>query len=85
MYAIRSYYGSKQVALVANVVTWVGLALHTAAFGYRWVESYQMGYGRIPLTNRYESSVFFAWSVVLLYVLIDLKYKQPAVGRNNFV
>ncbi|PLY11646.1 MAG: c-type cytochrome biogenesis protein CcsB [Desulfuromonas sp.] len=71
---------SRQIALIANVVSWVGLALHTAAFGYRWVESYQMGYGRIPLTNLYESAVFFAWSVVLFYVLLDLKYKQPAIG-----
>jgi len=28
--------------------------------GVRWYESYQMGIGRIPVTNLYESLVFFA-------------------------
>jgi cytochrome c-type biogenesis protein CcsB len=80
MFLVHLSSRSRQTALAANVVVWVGLAIHTLAFGLRWFESYQMGYGRIPLTNLYESAVFFAWSVVLIYLLIDLKYKQPTIG-----
>ena len=32
------------------------------------------------LSNLYESIVFFAWSILLVYLLFDLKYKQRAVG-----
>ncbi|MHB1013199.1 MAG: hypothetical protein ACYC37_09900 [Desulfobacteria bacterium] len=34
--------------------------LTLAALGVRWVESDKMGIGRIPVTNLYESLVFFA-------------------------
>ncbi len=71
---------NKTVALTATVATWVGLALNTAAIAMRWVESTRMGYGHAPLSNLYESVVFFAWSIVLIYLLMDLKYRQRAVG-----
>ena len=73
---------SKPVALIARVTAVAGLLTNTLAIGLRWYESYQLlGIdGRAPLTNLYESVVFFAWSIVLIYLLIDLKYKQPAIG-----
>ncbi len=39
-----------------------------------------MGYEQAPLSNLYESVVFFAWSILLIYLLFDLKYKQRAIG-----
>ncbi|RMF48022.1 MAG: c-type cytochrome biogenesis protein CcsB [Deltaproteobacteria bacterium] len=73
---------SRGVALVATIVSYIGFALNTAAIGFRWYESYQiLGVdGRAPLTNLYESVVFFSWTIMLLYIVIDLKYKQRAVG-----
>jgi len=73
---------SKSVATIARVVTLAGFTANTIAIGLRWYESYQMlGIdGRAPLTNLYESVVFFAWSIILVYMLIDFKYKQPAIG-----
>lgn len=70
------------VSKIANLCCYVGFALHTAAIGYRWYESYQIlgADGRAPLTNLYESVVFFAWTILLIYILIDLKYKQRAIG-----
>jgi len=70
------------VARLANVLTWLGFAVHTWAIGWRWYESYQLlgGDGRAPLSNLYESVVFFAWTIVLIYILLDLKYRQHAVG-----
>ena len=70
------------VALVGNICAWVGFVAQTAAMGVRWYESYHVpgGYGRIPLTNLYESIVFFTWSILLIYIIIDLKYKQRAIG-----
>ncbi len=70
------------VAFVATIVAFVGFLIHTAALGMRWYESYQIlgEDGRAPLTNLYESVVFFAWTIVLIYLALDLKYKQRAVG-----
>jgi cytochrome c-type biogenesis protein CcsB len=73
---------NNSVALVATLSAFGGFILHTAALGMRWYESYQIlgADGRAPLTNLYESVVFFTWSIVLIYLLVDLKYKQPSVG-----
>jgi cytochrome c-type biogenesis protein CcsB len=73
---------SKGVSLIAGIAAYGGLLAHTAAIGLRWYESYQIpgGVGHAPLSNLYESVVFFSWTIVLIYMLIDLKYRQPAVG-----
>ncbi len=73
---------NKKVALVANATAWLGFAAHTFALGYRWYESYQMpgGVGHAPLSNLYESVVFFAWTIILIYIVLDIKYKQDAIG-----
>lgn len=51
-------------------------ALHTGAIGLRWIESYEMGIGHAPLSNLYESLVFFGWALGL--ALIVIRYKFPA-------
>jgi cytochrome c-type biogenesis protein CcsB len=73
---------SKAVATIANVLAYGGWLAHTAAIGWRWYASYQIpgGVGHAPLTNLYESVVFFSWTILLIYILIDLKYQQRAVG-----
>ena len=59
--------GGTWICLLAALSSFVGL-------GLRWVESYQMGIGRIPVTNLYESLVFFAWAVVLFHLFVERKY-----------
>jgi len=71
---------NKNVGFVATLVAWVGFILNTAAIGVRWSESINLGYGHAPLSNLYESIVFFAWSILLIYLLLDLKYKQRSLG-----
>ena len=73
---------NKTVALIATLASLVGFLIQTAALGLRWYESYQIlgEDGRAPLTNLYESVVFFAWSILLIYLLIDWKYKQRTIG-----
>ena len=68
------------VGKIASVVTYIGFALQTVALFARWWESYQMDIGRVPLSNLYESLVFFTWSTVLIYIIIELKYKTRAFG-----
>ena len=71
---------NKQVGLAGSVLAWVGFAIQTAALALRWKESYDIGLGHAPLSNLYESVVFFAWSIVLLFGIIDAKYKYRVIG-----
>jgi len=48
--------------------------------GLRWAESYQMGIGRAPLSNLYESLVFFALAIAILYLVVEKRYNHPPVG-----
>jgi cytochrome c-type biogenesis protein CcsB len=68
------------VGQAANWAAWTGFLVQTAAIGLRWRESYVLGHGHAPLSNLYESVVFFAWTILLIYILIDLKYKYRAIG-----
>ncbi len=65
---------------IATMVTIFGFVGNTAGIGLRWVESYQLGIGHAPLSNLYESLVFFAWSIALLYLFIEWKYKNRVFG-----
>ncbi|MGZ8429870.1 MAG: c-type cytochrome biogenesis protein CcsB [Candidatus Deferrimicrobiaceae bacterium] len=78
---VAALYGKKET--MARIGTWICLAaavVSTAALGVRWAESYKMGIGRIPVTNLYESLVFFAWSVNLFYLVVEWKYKSRTFG-----
>src|SRR4030042_429651 len=74
-------YGKRET--LARIGTWICLGaavVSTAARGVRRAQSYQMGNGRIPVTNLYESLVFFAWSVNLFYLFVEWKYKNRTFG-----
>ena len=63
--------------------TWIsliGLAGNIVGIVMRWVESYQMGFGHAPLSNLYESLVFFAATIVLIYLFIERKYGNRVIG-----
>lgn len=68
------------VARLATAVTAMGLVGQIAAFFLRWKESYDLGYGHIPLSNQFESMVFFAMVIVLIYLIMEFKYKAHTMG-----
>jgi len=65
---------------VATWVTVIGLAGNTAGILLRWVESYQLGYGHAPLSNLYESLIFFAWTISLIYLVVERRYGSRVIG-----
>ncbi|MGI9571343.1 MAG: c-type cytochrome biogenesis protein CcsB, partial [Desulfobulbia bacterium] len=71
---------SNKVGVFATWFTAAALVIQTVGIGLRWVESYQMGIGHAPLTNMYESVVFFAWTIVILYLAIEWKFKTRTIG-----
>ena len=72
------------IGIVASALTVTGFAAHTAAFFIRWKEFYEIGkmgiLRAIPLTNLYESLIFFVWCLILGYLVIEWKYKNRSFG-----
>ena len=62
------------------VVLVAGLLVNTAGIIMRWVESYHLGYGHAPFSNMYESLVFFSWTVAVLYIFVEIKYRETIIG-----
>jgi cytochrome c-type biogenesis protein CcsB len=71
---------NKALGLTAMAVAYGGLLAQTVAIALRWKESYDIGVGHAPLSNLYESVVFFSWTIVLIYALLDIKYKYRVIG-----
>lgn len=71
---------NKTLGLTGSIIAYVGLIIQTAAIALRWKESYDMGVGHAPLSNLYESVVFFSWTIILIFAFIDIKYKYRVVG-----
>ena len=65
------------------MATWVailGLISNTAGIILRWLESYRLGIGHAPFSNLYESLVFFAWTIVLIYLIIERRIGNRVIG-----
>ena len=71
---------NKTIGIAASLLAYAGFAVQTVAIALRWKESYAMGYGHAPLSNLYESVVFFSWTIILIYMFIEFKYKYRVVG-----
>ncbi|HEX8947774.1 MAG TPA: c-type cytochrome biogenesis protein CcsB [Dissulfurispiraceae bacterium] len=86
MVAYISYlvFRNSAIGVIATTITVAGFLSHTVAFFIRWKEFYeigQMGLLRgIPLTNLYESLIFFVWCLILGYLIIEWKYKNRSFG-----
>lgn len=65
---------------VASLLTLAGVVVHTAGLLVRWVESYALGIGHAPLSNFYESLIFFSWTIILLYVIFEWRIKHRSLG-----
>ena len=69
--------------LLGRLGTWtafIGAVGNFTGIIMRWVESYQMGIGHAPLSNMYESLVFFAGTMVVIYLVIERKSKNAIIG-----
>ncbi len=64
----------------ATATALIGLAAQTLALVLRWMESYRLGIGHAPLSNFYESLIFFAWAVVLLYLVVEWRIRSRSLG-----
>nr|MBC8362841.1 c-type cytochrome biogenesis protein CcsB [Candidatus Desulfatibia profunda] len=69
--------------LPAKLATWtavIGVAGNSVGIIMRWVESYKLGIGHAPLSNLYESLIFFSLTIVVVYLFIQKKYENRIMG-----
>jgi cytochrome c-type biogenesis protein CcsB len=71
---------NKTVGFAGTLAAIFGFVAQTTAIGLRWKESYDLGRGHAPLSNLFESVVFFSWTIILIFLLLDFKYKYKAIG-----
>ena len=79
-YLIRMIFGKEFWGRVGSIAAWAGIAAETCALLLRWKASYDLGIGHIPLSNLYESMVFFAWAIVAINLFIEWRTGSRAIG-----
>ncbi|RJR42328.1 MAG: c-type cytochrome biogenesis protein CcsB [Desulfobacteraceae bacterium] len=79
-YLLMMIMGKEGFGRVATIITLAGLIGHSMGLIYRWVESYRLGIGHAPLSNLYESLIFFAWAIILFYLLVEWRTRNRSVG-----
>jgi cytochrome c-type biogenesis protein CcsB len=68
------------VGAAGSYTAFGGLLVQTVAILLRWKETYDLGIGHAPLSNLYESVVFFAWTIILIFAFVDFKYRYRIIG-----
>jgi cytochrome c-type biogenesis protein CcsB len=86
-YVVYLVFKNNTVGIIATTITAFGLLFMILGFFARWGELYEVmlpaGLGiirSVPMSNLYESLVFFALCTVAAYLFIEWKYKTRAFG-----
>jgi cytochrome c-type biogenesis protein CcsB len=84
---------NKKVGIIATSMTIFGFISQSIALLIRWVISYDLWIREhttsglvesllraAPLRNLYESLIFFVWSLIMIHLIIEFKYKNRSLG-----
>jgi cytochrome c-type biogenesis protein CcsB len=74
-YLAYIFFLKEALSKIAVILTSFGFAIHTFAILTRYVEA-----GHTPVTNLHESLSFFAWMMIGILLIVNLKYKVKVLG-----
>lgn len=80
LYLFSWIFKKPTVSRTAYWIAMAGAASNGVGIIMRWMESHALGIGHAPFSNLYESLIFFAWTIVMVSLLIERHYKVPALG-----
>uniref|UniRef100_A0A7C4ELG5 C-type cytochrome biogenesis protein CcsB n=1 Tax=Thermodesulfovibrio aggregans TaxID=86166 RepID=A0A7C4ELG5_9BACT len=83
VYIVYILTKSKKIGYAATGILSAGAGIHTYGFVQRFKEMYEINQSflrSIPVTNLYESLVFFVLCLVTGYLLIEWKYRKKSLG-----
>jgi cytochrome c-type biogenesis protein CcsB len=69
------FRGKKATSKAIYIPVAIGFVLHTINIIIRYVKG-----GHLPVTNLHEASSFFTWCIVLLFFVLEFKYKIDLLG-----
>lgn len=79
-YLLRMVNGRECWGKLATGATLLGWVAHTAGLLIRWRESHVLGIGHAPMSNFYESLIFFAWAAMLFYWIVEWRTRNRSLG-----
>src|SRR4030043_1504065 len=74
-YSVYIIFLKESLSKLAVTMVSIGFASHTLALLTRFVEA-----GHTPVTNLHESLSFFAWMVIGVLLIANLKYRVKVLG-----
>lgn len=93
IYVVYLVVRNHTVGIIATTLTIFGLVSQSLALLMRWVSSYDFWVASnpasgfvesilraAPLRNLYESLVFFVWSLIVIHLFIEFKYRNRSLG-----
>lgn len=80
MYLAAWVFKKPDLSRFATWITVAAVAGNSIGIALRWMESYRLGFGHAPLSNLYESLVFFACCIGIIYLVIERKYQNRVLG-----
>ncbi len=80
LYLLMLVMARETLGRLATGTSLIGIAAHTVALILRWVESHRLGIGHAPLSNLYESLVFYAWAIMALYLILEWRTRNRSFG-----
>jgi len=80
LYLSGVVFRAKRLLTAGTLCAAATIVVQTIGIILRWVESYGLGYGHAPLSNLYESLVFAAWAIMVIYLVFELRSGQRALG-----
>jgi len=67
-------------AKLGDIIVVISFIAHLVSLVIRWNESYRVGFGHIPLTNFYESLIFFSFVLTFIYLVLRFAFKYAFLG-----
>jgi cytochrome c-type biogenesis protein CcsB len=96
LYLAAELWASPRLQATARIILWLGLGVHTGALIGRWGASYQLALThspaavlseklrliihQAPLSNFYDSLIFFAWCLPALGLMAFRRYLKGYLG-----
>lgn len=69
------FRGKKASTRAIYAIAAIGFAFHTINIIIRYVQG-----GHIPVTNLHEASSFFSWCIIILFFLLEIRYRIDLMG-----
>ena len=80
MHILYFAWRKEKVLLIVRGTLYVAFSLHTVGIVLRWIESYGLSIGHVPLSNFYESLIFYAWCIIGLLILMRKRLAHPGIS-----